>query len=312
MDSDMTLCNSPEVDKSSQVQKIAKNFESSLLLGGGEYDHPHSHGYQQHHQPPPSQHPHQQSQYQYQTHTQTSASRLKSLSGYVFSNTKNRVNRTNENENRQPNSRHIKIIKVDPTTFHKKVNKSGMMNQRNIVVGGNHTVTSTPNTNEYYGFNPFADENDSHHSFQLSKSQNYSQPAMATGQIRLFGSDVTNVLNANCQAAPVDKPKQNYPLQSFGDQFGSLAGQSFANVKTHIGYPTQSNVDVYGKSVFRSADVGMYMQHGNMENSCSNLYSDESQEPSQSQGSNEIIFKNYDLTDEYWLNFDQWIRNESN
>lgn len=300
MDNDLTLCNSPEVDKSSQVQKIAKKFESGLLLSGGCYQYHQNHAYQQQHQPQQLQPQHQQtpqSHYPYQA--QSSTSRSKSLSGTSFTANKSRANRLSENQNRPPNSRNIKIIKVDPTTFHKKVNKSVMMNQRNIVVGGNHTVTSTPNTNECYGFNPFADENDSSQSFQLSKSQNYSQ-----SQIRLFGSDVTNVINSNSQAMPSDKPKNHYPPSTLSEQFSSFAGQNIGNAK-NIGYHSHSGADVYGKSVLRSDDVGMYLQNSNIENSCSNLYSDESQEPSQSQGSNEMIFKNYDLNDEYWLNFDQ-------
>lgn len=304
MDSDLTLCNSPEVDKSSQVYKIAKKFESRLLLSGGDYQYHQSHAYQQHQQPPQQQ---PQSTYpsQYPYQVQSSTSRLKSLSGPPYTANKPRANRLSENQNRPPNSRNIKIIKVDPTTFHKKVNKSGMMNQRNIFVAGNHTVTSTSsNPNEYYGFNPFADENDSSQSFQLSKSQNYSQ-SQATGPIRLFGADVTNVINSNIQAGTAaDKTKINYPLDSFGDQFNSFASQSMVNARND-GYHGQSGVDVYGKSVFRSDDAGMYLQNPNTDNSCSNLYSDESQEPSHSQGNHEVIFKNYDLNDEYWLNFDQ-------
>lgn len=337
MDTDLTLCNSPEVDKSSQVQKIAKKMECKLFLSGGDYNHHHHHHYQQHqhHQ----QQQQQQTQHQNYPFSQSNNIRLKPTSSITnptyappSTTNKNRLYRANE-LNRPQNSRNIKIIKVDPSTFHKKVNKSVMMNQRNIVVGGggggNNTVTANTghnicnsfattanrnyNNENYGGFNPFADENDSSQSFQLSKTTNYAPQS----PMRLFGSDVTNFVNAN-QPVTSNKTKVNaaYPsFQSFNQNFNQFAGQNFANLK-NIDYTMNANqntnvnvnTDVYGKSVFRSNDSNqLYLEHPTAENSCSNFVSDESQEPSQSQSSsnNEMIFKNYDLNDEYWLNFDQ-------
>lgn len=283
MDSDLTLCNSPDLDKSSQVQNIAKKFENKLLLSG-DYNRP----YQQH-------------DYHYQP--AASSSRLKTLPNTSYTTTsKARVNR-DINQLRAPNSRNIKIIKVDPSTFHKKVNKSVMLNhQRNIVVYGNNNANAQNNFNENFAFNPFADENDSNQSFQLSKSANFQNQS---GPIRLFGSDMTNFMNSN-QTIVSEKPKANpstFVTNTYNQNFSQIGGPSF--MKTNNENQYDNSTDVYGRSVFRPDDNAIYSQSSNTENSCSNMFSDESQEPSQSQSSNELVFKTYDLNDEYWLNFDQ-------
>lgn len=284
-DPDLTLCNSPEPDKSSQVQKIVNKIESKLFLSG-DYNQQNYH----------------QQNYQYQQQLSNQRSRpFAGSSSTSYTANKSRPNRGID-EVRAPNSRHIKIIKVDPTTFHKKVNKSVMLNhQRNIVVGGCNNATNTATANEFFGYNPFADENDNSNSFQLSKSANFTnQPG-----IRVFGNDMTNFLNSN-QTVTSDKPKPNtsYQTNSFHQNFTQFSNQNFSTPKT-VTYANNQSSDVYGKSIFRPDESGIYLQNSNMESSCSNVFSDESQEHLQSQSSNEITFKNYDLNDEYWLNFDQ-------
>lgn len=162
--------------------------------------------------------------------------------------------------------------------------------------------------NETVTYNPYANENDRDTKFQLSKSIQYqnqlnqSHCPIEIPIVRRFGQDRTNFYNILPKVEPISKRQSTAPAdcvrsnaQSAGlpsinqqQQFNCFSLRDRISISSHY----SKNVTAPAQSTFASS-----------ENSQSN---DSQSTFAFNTNSNEnLTFKNYDLNDEFWLNFDE-------
>lgn len=153
-------------------------------------------------------------------------------------------------------------------------------------------------------YNPYANENDHETKFQLSKSIQYqnelnrNQCPIEIPLVRRFGQDRTNFYNILPKVETINKRlavdyvKTNATSSSQPSvnhqQFNCFSLKDRISISSH-----------YSKSGIASAQQTLPSNENSQSNDSQNAFTYNS-------NSNEnLTFKNYDLNDEFWLNFDQ-------
>lgn len=157
------------------------------------------------------------------------------------------------------------------------------------------------NPQMHHQFNPYADENDSGAHFQLSKSiESHANSNLNNlPRARFFGNDRTNFMN-NTETNLI-KPKHQSQINTsnfnFYDKYDENAQNAIftdllmRNVANNNTTQITQN-QMHSSSVVEPQNSTYFMKTNSMKSV-------------NSESSNEMMFKNYDLNDEYWLNFDQ-------
>lgn len=279
LDTDMTITNSPDASPS-QVHNIINKIENKLMMreDSGDMQQQQQQHNDQHHQ-----------------HTFTFA-RFKPLHSFSL-NTDTNTSSTPFNvvdtvqmpkmEIKQLN-RKIPRSFSGNTTVH-TIGGSGMANVKNAT----HTTTNRLQSQHHIQFNPYADENDSNSKFQLSKSicnnssagtnqigdnsANHTVVSQGFNRQRYFGNDRTNFIQNERLQIPHQLQRSNSVINLRKENFHTV------NISNNMIIKNANTTYVGGHHPH-----GHHYLHPN-----SNIDQD-----------NPVMFRNYDLNDEYWLNFE--------
>lgn len=150
---------------------------------------------------------------------------------------------------------------------------------------------------EYASFNPFADENDDGNSFQLSKTVN-KPPARyveSSPFARTFGYNRTNIMGNGSGGSSLKYESAPGFVSSISTTSPKV---SHFHIRPVMQNSSKSNDAYEAKSqLFRPLlPVNKYEMPATVRSSSFSEISQDSVD--------QMTFKNYDLNDEYWLNFD--------
>lgn len=192
------------------------------------------------------------------------------------------------------------------TTHHHGVIKSNRFidQQRSLknLVYQNFNQNSYDENLEYNNlYNPYADENERMENFQLSKSnfcedsndnQTYTNSSRDGGQ---FGFDRTNTIGQTFKNSQINKPLNHTVVNN---EFKKIER---VNTFSRLQYARNIQFNNFNSSsnVNNSNSQQFYQNYTNLNNNIENIV------PSHHQSTNvDETFKNYDLNDDFWLNFD--------
>lgn len=150
---------------------------------------------------------------------------------------------------------------------------------------------------EYSSFNPFADENEDRNAFQLSKTVN--KPAAryveSSPFARTFGYNRTNIMGNGSGGSSLKYESAPGFVSSISSTSPKV---SHFHIRPVMQHTSKSNDSYEAKSqLFRPLlPVNKYEMPATVRTS---PFSEVSQD-----SVDQMTFKNYDLNDEYWLNFD--------
>lgn len=155
-------------------------------------------------------------------------------------------------------------------------------------------------------YNPYANENDHETKFQLSKSIQYQNELnrkhcpIELPLVRRFGQDRTNFYNILPKVEPITKrlavdyvrtnTQPSQPMSINHQQFNCFSLRDRISISSH--YP-------------KSAATSSMRPHTLPSNENSQSNDSQSTFTFSSNSNENLTFKNYDLNDEFWLNFDQ-------
>lgn len=160
-------------------------------------------------------------------------------------------------------------------------------------------------------FNPFADENDSGVHFQLSKSiVGNAQVVNNLQRNRFFGNDRTNIIN---NTSNTNNNENNLIKPKYQTHTTNTSNLNFFHNKFDDNARNAAFTDSLMRNVANSSNnisSNTIMNSGgtlNAQNNTNSYFMKQSSMKNMNavEVNNEIMFKNYDLNDEYWLNFDQ-------
>lgn len=150
-------------------------------------------------------------------------------------------------------------------------------------------------------YNPYADENERMENFQLSKSNfcddsNDSQMTYTNSRDGQFGFDRTNTIGQTFKNSQVNKPSLNHTVVN--NEFKKIER---VNTFSRLQYARNIQFNNFNSSsnINNSNSQQFYQNYTNLNNNIENIV------PSHHQSTNvDETFKNYDLNDDFWLNFD--------
>lgn len=171
---------------------------------------------------------------------------------------------------------------------------------KNLVYQQNFNQNSYDENVEYNNlYNPYADENERMENFQLSKSNfcedsndNQTYTNSRDGQ---FGFDRTNLIGTTFKNSQVNKPLNHTVVNN---EFKKIER---VNTFSRLQYARNIQFNNFNSSsnVNNSNSQQFYQNYTNLNNNIENIV------PLHHQSSNvDETFKNYDLNDDFWLNFD--------
>lgn len=230
-----------------------------------------------------------------------------------------------------------RFIKIDPNTFNKNIH-----HLRNNPKFKWHSAVHSQKSKEYdsggggggdisscSSFMPFVDENAENMHFQLSKitdyqntkkqspknnSQNRNNIAQMPPFVRQFGYNRTNLMfNNNPQTTTTTPMPTKYDTIQSLQYLSNNAENENSNSSSVQTSPILNNrfkSNNYNNNInLKSTNVSSSTQslsRTNISADLCNIFSNcEDSCSSPTTTTNEMTFKNYDLNDEYWLNFDQ-------
>lgn len=343
LDTDMTLTNSPDTSPN-QVHNIINKIENKLMMreniGNVQHQQHRDHNHQKHMHPATTNNPQQQHSYNRPRHMHTSISSNTDLeqqshhqsNTYTFARFKSlhsfgqsaQINNNNNNNTNNLSATATPALPSSSNQFHIDTNHQNNemasislnvpkmeikhLNRRTIhrTLSGN-TMTHTIGGHTLGGkimltnrmqnqqqslsqsqpqYNPYADENDSNGNFQLSKSicnrnmstHDDSLLSVEARPMRVFGNDRTNFMQIDRNQMPNQLNRTPSLINLRKENFHSFNISNNMIVK-HGNIPYTSTA------------------HNNAITTHTNFNPQIDQE-------NSVMFRNYDLNDEYWLNFE--------
>lgn len=195
-------------------------------------------------------------------------------------------------------------------TQHGVIKSNRFIDQRSLknLVYQNFNQNSYDESLEYnnLAYNPYADENERMENFQLSKSnfvggggnddsndnQIYSNSSSSRdGQ---FGFDRTNLIGTTFKNKPINQTVVNNEFKKI-ERVNTFSRLQYARNIQFNNFNSSSS----SSNVNNSNSQQFYQNYTNLNNNIENIV------PLQHSGSNvDETFKNYDLNDDFWLNFD--------
>lgn len=279
LDTDMTMTNSPDASPS-QVHNIINKIENKLMMsedsGDVQQQQPHHHHHHHHQQ-------HTTDQYQQQTFT---FARFKPL--YSFS--LNNETATAQPFNAVDTNVTVQMPKMEVKQFNRKIHRSLSGNATVHTIGGSALANVRHAIHANRGqwqqtpqFNPYADENDSSSRFQLSKS-------------------VCNISAASSSSMSDDSSQQIARNRFFGNdrtnytQNDRLPNQGNPSRVINLRKENYHTINISNNMIIKNPNTTFASNHSHHPHlHHSNSHIDQE---------NPVMFRNYDLNDEYWLNFE--------
>lgn len=301
------MVNSNPDDAQSQVHNIIDKIEHKLMMRDNsrnvQYQSHQSHQHNNHHHRQHHQHQQQLQHYHHQSMLQpspipSSFTRFKPLHTFANTSTPNDSNtfhnyRTNANDSGIDTN--FDASKCEPKLYNNRnrMQRSLSANNCSGAVASMSPMPAQVPMQLQMQFNPYADENDnSNRKFQLSKSVQATKNAIETNgsdvqHVRCFGNDRTNLIAAERQFQPVSQMSTNSPsvINLRKENFHSF------NISNNMIVKNPSTIAYAFNATHQPNEPnGIVGQHQHFAN--------------QNDQENQVMFRTYDLNDDYWLNFE--------